>query len=220
MIDLFRQARGVPTGRIKVVPAAVPPRTRSCLIPSFFVTFFTMLLLLAAFYFVLSSTGMLTPPKQEVAGLASNPTPIPPTSTTWPTPTEPPPGATVSPLPPAPTNPPPSPGPDSTAGPPAASATVATTATASAPVVVRAIVLNDSSSLGSWFTVDVDGATAYNALLRPGRQMQWSGQREVFLNIGDTSIVQLIVNGQPFPGLPGSVRGVPRKLTCTTQGCG
>lgn len=220
MIDLYRQVRGEPTGRIKVVPAAVPPRTRSCLIPSFFVTFFTMLLLLAAFYFVLSSTGMLTPPKSDVAGVGTKATAIPPTSTTWPTPTEPPPGATVSALPPAPTEPPPTPGPDSTIVPPATSATITATMTTNAPVVVQAIVLNDASSLGSWFTVDVDGASAYNALLRPGRQMQWSGQREIFLNIGDTSIVQLIVNGQPVPGLPGSVRGVPRKLTCTTQGCG
>ena len=48
MVALYRQERGEPTSRIRIVPAAVPPRTRSCLIPSFFVTFFSVLLLLSA----------------------------------------------------------------------------------------------------------------------------------------------------------------------------
>src|ERR671917_1564913 len=75
MVALYRQERGEPTGRIKIVPAAVPPRTRSCLIPSFFVTFFTVLMLLAGLYFVLSSTGMLTPPKQTALGASITPRP-------------------------------------------------------------------------------------------------------------------------------------------------
>src|SRR3954447_8239635 len=98
MVNLYRQERGEPTSRIRIVPAAVPPRTRSCLVPSFFVTFFTVLLLLAGLYFVLSSTGMLTTPKPNAAGgVVDQPTSIPPTSTTWPTPTDTPPDATQSP---------------------------------------------------------------------------------------------------------------------------
>jgi transcriptional regulator with XRE-family HTH domain len=100
MIALYRQERGEPTSRIQIVPAAVPPRTpRSCLIPSFFVTFFTVLLLLAGLYFVLSSTGMLTNNRSLAAGEIS-PTPVLPTATSWPTATLPPQGATSSPLPP------------------------------------------------------------------------------------------------------------------------
>jgi cytoskeleton protein RodZ len=220
MVNLYRQERGEPTSRIRIMPAAVPPRTRSCLVPSFFVTFFTVLLLLAGLYFVLSSTGMLTPPKPDTAGALDVPTPIPPTSTTWPTPTDMPPDATQSPLPPTPTSPAPIQGAPATVGPGVTAGPPASTQTPVAPVVVQAIVANDASSLVSWFTVDVDGAPAYNALLRPGQQRQWEAQHEVFLNIGDTSVVQLIVNGQSFPGLPGSVRGVPRKLTCNAQGCG
>ena len=215
MVALYRKERGEPTAPIKIVPAAVPPRTRSCLIPSFFVTFFTVLLLLAGFYFVLNVTGMLTAP-QTAEG--STPTAVPPTPTTFPTPTDPPPGATQSPLPPTPSPPqptvdplaptpvPPTPAPD-------------LSATPAAPVVVQALVANDTASQGSWFTVNVDGVPAFNALMRPGQSQTWSGQNEVFLNVGDISVVQLLVNGQNVPGFPGAVRGVPRRLTCTPAGC-
>ena len=216
MIALYRAERGEPTARIKIVPAAVPPRTRSCLIPSFFVTFFTVLLLLAALYLVLSSTGMLTPP--EVAG-GTTPTSPPPTATMFPTATEPAPGTTMSPLPPTPVRPTPTSDPLAPAG-AGATAAPGPTATPRAPVVVQVIVVNDPTSLGSWMEVSADGVPRYNALLRPGRTETWEGQREVFLNIGDTSVVRLIINGQAFPGLPGKVRGVPRKMTCTAQGCG
>jgi cytoskeleton protein RodZ len=215
MVALYRKERGEPTGPIKIVPAAVPPRTRSCLIPSFFVTFFTVLLLLAAVYVVLNLSGMLTP--AQVAD-EPTPTPVPATATQWPTPTEPPEGATQSPLPPRPTAPEAAPGPDTVAG--TAETPVPEAApTPEAPVVVQASVINDPTSVGSWFTVNVDGVTAFNALLAPGQSQTWVAQREVFLNIGDTSVVLLTVNGQSFADLPGTVRGVPRRLTCTPQGC-
>lgn len=215
MVALYRKERGEPTAPIKIVPAAVPPRTRSCLIPSFFVTFFTVLLLLAAVYVVLNWTGMLTPP-QTAEG--STPTAIPATPTTFPTPTDPPPDAIQSPLPPTPSPPQP------TIDPLAPTATPETpgpgvSATPSAPVVVQAFVANDQTSQGSWFTVNADGVPAFNALLRPGQSQTWSGQQEVFLNIGDISVVQLLLNGQNVAGFPGAVRGVPRRLTCTATGC-
>ena len=215
MVALYRQERGEPTAPIKIVPAAVPPRTRSCLIPSFFVTFFTVLLLLAAVYMVLNFTGMLTPP-QTAQGLT--PTAVPPTPTPLPIPTEQPPGAIQSPLPPTPSPPQP------TVDPLAPTAAVEVPSPAvppvpEAPVVVQAQVINDASSQGSWFTVNQDGVPAFNNLLRPGESQTWMGQREVFLNIGDTSVVQLVVNGQSVAGLPGAVRGVPRRLTCTPAGC-
>jgi cytoskeletal protein RodZ len=215
MVALYRKERGEPTAPIKIVPAAVPPRTRSCLIPSFFVTFFTVLLLLASVYVVLNVTGMLTP-RQVAQG--STPTAVPPTPTMFPTPTEPPPGATQSPLPPTPSPPQPTVDPLApTALPAAPSADVSPTP--SAPVVVQAFVANDQSSQGSWFTVNVDGVPAFNALLRPGQNQTWSGQGEIFLNIGDISVVQLLVNGQNVAGFPGAVKGVPRRITCTPSGC-
>lgn len=223
MVALYRKERGEPTAPIKIVPAAVPPRTRSCLIPSFFVTFFTVLLLLAAFYVVLSASGMLATPT-----IAEQPTAtrVPPTPTTFPTPTEQPPGATQSPLPPRETAPISTVGPEASVAGPAASAVVegaseppAGTPTPEAPVVVDATVVNDQTSQGSWFTVNVDGVVAFNALLRPGQTQRWTAQREVFLNIGDTSVVQLALNGQSVPGLPGTVRGVPRRVTCGAEGC-
>ena len=213
MIELYRQERGESTGRIKVVPAVVPPRTRSCLIPSCFVTFFTVLLLLAGLYFVLSSTGMLANSKQDVASVNTT-TAVPPTATSWPTPTVPPQDTTQSPLPPANTA-----APNGTSGPGAAATVAPPTPTPDALVVVQATVMGDASGVGSWFTVTQDGARAYNALMRPGQTQTWRAQREVFLNIGDTSVVQLIVNGQAFPGLPGSVHGVPRKVRCRPDGC-
>ncbi len=80
--------------------------------------------------------------------------------------------------------------------------------------------LNDRPSEGSWFDVRQDGVPAFNGVMQPGATQTWRGQREVFLHIGDTSVVQLIVNGQAFQGLPGAVKGVPRKLMCGPQGCG
>lgn len=215
MVALYRKERGEPTAPIKIVPAAVPPRTRSCLIPSFFVTFFTVLLLLAAVYVVLNWTGMLTPP-QTAEG--STPTAIPATPTTFPTPTDPPPGALQSPLPPTPSPPQP------TIDPLAPTTALETpgpgvSATPSAPVVVQAFVANDQTSQGSWFTVNADGVPAFNQLLRPGQSQTWSGQQEIFLNIGDISVVQLLLNGQNVAGFPGAVKGVPRRLTCTATGC-
>ena len=102
---------------------------------------------------------------------------------------------------------------------PTAVVEVPSPAVPAAPVVVQAQVINDASSQGSWFTVNQDGVPAFNNLLRPGESQTWMGQREVFLNIGDTSVVQLVVNGQSVAGLPGAVRGVPRRLTCTPAGC-
>ena len=217
MVSLYRQERGEPTSRIQIVPAAVPPRSRSCLIPSFFVTFFTVLLLLAGLYFVLSSTGMLTPPETpNVAGGAT--TTAPATPTTWTTPTDQPTDVTQQPLPPAPsaTGSPVDP---AATPPPVVSAVPTATPQLQAPVVVQASVVAQAGSVGSWFTVTEDGRQAYNALVRPGESFTWQGQSQVFLNVGDTSVVQLIFNGQPVPGFPGSVSGVPRRLTCTPQGC-
>nr|ALS89430.1 helix-turn-helix domain protein [uncultured bacterium] len=215
MVALYRKERGEPTAPIKIVPAAVPPRTRSCLIPSFFVTFFTVLLLLAAVYVVLNWTGMLTPP-QTAEG--STPTAIPATPTTFPTPTDPPPDAIQSPLPPTPS--PPQPTIDPLAPTPAPEIpTPDLSATPSAPVVVQAFVANDQTSQGSWFTVNADGVPAFNQLLRSGQSQTWSGQQEIFLNIGDISVVQLLLNGQNVAGFPGAVKGVPRRLTCTASGC-
>ncbi len=220
MVSLYRQERGEPTSRITIVPAAVPPRTHSCLIPSFFVTFFTVLLLLAGLYFVLSSTGMLTRPSSPSAGgVVIEPTSILPTPTDWATPTEPPPGTTQSPLPPPPTSTVAPLDPNATIAPAVSASAVVPTPSSQAPVVVQANVVAAAGSVGSWFTVNADNTQVYNALVRPGQSFTWEGQREVFLNIGDTSVVQLIVNGQPVSGLPGSVSGVPRRLTCTPQGC-
>ena len=161
---------------------------------------------------VLNFTGMLTPP-QTAQGLT--PTAVPPTPTALPIPTEQPTDAIQSPLPPTPS--PPQPTMDPLA--PTAVVEAPSPVAPAAPVVVQAVVINDAASQGSWFTVNQDGVPAFNALLRPGQSQTWTGQREVFLNIGDTSVVQLVLNGQPVDGLPGAVRGVPRRLTCTPAGC-
>ena len=102
---------------------------------------------------------------------------------------------------------------------PPAPPSVPAAASARAPVLVQAVVLTSPASQGSWFTVNVDGEPAYDALVLPGQSISWEAQNEVFLNIGDTSVVQLLVNGQPVAGLPGSVAGAPRRLTCNAQGC-
>ena len=62
LILQYRVERGQPTDRIRVMPAAVPPRTRSCLIPSAFFSMFSVLVLLGVLYLLLQWTGLLRQP--------------------------------------------------------------------------------------------------------------------------------------------------------------
>jgi cytoskeleton protein RodZ len=200
LILLYRRERGAPTDRIQVVPAAVPPRTQSCLIPSAFVSFFAILVMLGVLYLVLQATGLMQPNNSVALGPTA--TRAVPTATQFPTATLQPSGTPLSPLPPAPTPtldpavplPPPSPDPNASSSP-----------NPSAPLVVEVRIAPNASG-GSWMDVRVDGRSDYTGTLLANASKTFQAQKEVSLFVGDASVVELIVNGQNR-GLMGSVRG-------------
>lgn len=208
LMQLYRRERGAPTDRIKVVPAAIPPRTRSCLMPSAFLSFFSILVLLGVLYLVAQASGLTRIPPDVAAGVTS--TPPRPTATAFPTSTAQPEGTPMSRLPTTATveaSPPPgsSPAPGSLPAP--GSPEPSTAPTSSAPLVVEVRVAPDAAR-GSWMTVTVDGqAGFYTGTLLANGAERFEAQREVYLHVGDASVVELIVNGQS------------RGRMCPTPGC-
>ena len=198
LIQLYRRERGAPTDRIKVVPAAVPPRTRSCLIPSAFLSFFSILVLLGVLYLVAQASGLTRIPPEIAAGATT--TPPPPTATQFPTSTALPEGTPPQRLPPTATA--------EGASPPAALSSPGPSIgpTPSAPLVVEVRIAPDAVR-GSWMTVSVDGQAGFTGTLLANNTETFTAQREVFLHVGDASVVELIVNG------------VSRGRMCPTPGC-
>ncbi|WP_029215495.1 helix-turn-helix domain-containing protein [Kallotenue papyrolyticum] len=197
LIQLYRRERGAPTEKIKVVPAAVPPRTRSCLLPSAFFTFFSILVLLGVLYWIANLAGLTRMPE-----VAQQPTPtltvVPPTP--FPTVTLPPEGTPPSPLPPTPT--------------PVVTPTsvVIPAEQLDAPLVV-VLRVAPNATRGSWMSVSVDGQPAFTGTLLANNSTQpFKAQREVFVHVGDASVVELIVNGKS-EGMMGTVPGGVAKRT-------
>lgn len=196
LIQLYRRERGAPTDKIKVVPAAVPPRTRSCLMPSAFVSFFSILVLLGVLYLVAQASGLTRVPPEVAANVTA--TPPRPTATQFPTSTAQPEGTPLTRLPPSATAEP---------APALGSPAPSVAPTPSAPLVVEVRIAPDATR-GSWMTVAVDGQAGYftGTLLANGTET-FVAQREVYLHVGDASVVELIVNG------------VSRGRMCPTPGC-
>ncbi len=198
LIQVYRRERGAPTEKIRVVPAAVPPRTRSCLLPSAFFTFFSILVLLGVLYWIANLAGLTRLPE-----IAEQPTATvaPPTATAFPTATELPEGTPPSRLPPTPTAPVPQP-----------TTAVSPTVELNAPLVVELRVAPNAIR-GSWMSVAVDGQPAFTGtLLANNSTPPFEAQREVFVHVGDASVVELIVNGESR-GLMGTVPGGVAKQT-------
>lgn len=197
LIQLYRRERGSPTDKIKVVPAAVPPRTRSCLMPSAFVSFFSILVLLGVLYLVAQASGLTRLPPEVVDGVT--PTSPPATATSFPTSTVQPEGTPLTRLPPSAT---------AEVVPPSGSPAPGVSPTpAGAPLVVEVRIAPEATR-GSWMTVSVDGQAGFftGTLLANGTET-FLAQREVYLHVGDASVVELIVNG------------VSRGRMCPTPGC-
>ncbi|MDP9312520.1 MAG: helix-turn-helix domain-containing protein [Chloroflexota bacterium] len=202
LLHYYRQERGTPTDRIRVMPAAVPPRTRSCLMPSAFFSFFSILVLLGVLYWIANVAGLTKLPP-DVALLPTE-TPIIPTPTTWVTATPQPSDAPSSPLPPTP----------APAGVPADQPAPTPTPTLEAPLVVEVRIAPDAPK-GSWMTVSVDGKPGvFTGTLLAAASQRFPAQREVFLHVGDASVVELVVNGES-KGRMGTVSGGTAKQTIT-----
>ncbi len=218
LIELYRRERGG-SGPIQVVPTSHAPRSRSYVLPSFFVVFFMTMALVGLTYFTLSAFGRV--------GNRATPDTVMGTTPTIPTPTSlgentfsPTPGPTdassanptaaggdplqltatptVVPTRPIPTaggeNPP------STPTPPALSPTLA------APIVVEVSI---EPGVGeSWLRVQTDGTTAYEQIMQSGERETFQANRQVFIRAGNPAVVQVTVNGRQR-GTLGSTPGVP-----------
>lgn len=206
LMALYRRERGAPTDKIKVVPAAVPPRTRSCLLPSAFFTFFTVLVLLAVLVWVANATGLTR--TRDIAEAGTTATVVVPTPTTFPT------------MPPQPLGTPPSqlpatPGPTVDPNAPAPSQAPNASPGQQGSLTVEVRIAPDAPR-GSWLSVSVDGSPQFTGTMLANTSRPFTAQREVFIHAGDASVVELIVNGKSL-GRMGSVRGGVAKRTVTAQ---
>lgn len=203
---LYRRERGTPTDKIQVVPAAIPPRTRSCFLPSAFFAFFSIMVLIGVLFWVLNATGLTR--QSAVAGieLTSTATVLPPTEfpTTPPLPS----GASLSALPqtPIPTSDPNAPVPT-----PSPSPGASASAPPQAPLVVEVRIAPDAPQ-GSWLTISEDGVSKFTGIMLATSTRTFTAQREVYIHAGDASVVELIVNGENR-GRMGTVRGGVLKRT-------
>jgi len=223
LIELYRRERGG-SAPIQVVPTAHAPRSRSYVLPSFFVVFFVTMFLVGLAYFTLNAVGRV--------GNRATPNVAMMTTPTVPTPTSlggasrsPTPGATSvgtanspvaggEPLQPAAT--PTSAASIATSGPTAATGgenapptttpTSAPSPTLAAPIVVEVSI--DSGAGESWLRVQTDGTTAYEQIMQSGEREIFQANRQVFIRAGNPAVVQVTVNGRQR-GTLGSTPGVP-----------
>lgn len=226
LIELYRRERGG-SEPIQVVPTAHAPRSRSYVLPSFFVVFFVTMVLVGLTYFTLSAVGrvgnratpdvaMMTTPTAptptSLGGASRSPTPGA-TSVGAADPTNPT-GAGGEPLQPAatPTSAASNAASEPTAAtgganaPPTTTPTSAPSPTLAAPIVVEVSI--EPGSGESWLRVQTDGTTAYEQIMQSGEREVFQANRQVFIRAGNPAVVQVTVNGRQR-GTLGSTPGVP-----------
>ncbi|WP_298818067.1 helix-turn-helix domain-containing protein [Chloroflexus sp.] len=195
MIDLYRRERGA-TDKIRIVPAANPPRARMYVLPSFFAIFFITLILIGLAYIGLSALGRIGERATPPAGALPSPTIVPPSP--LPTPVASPTTAIVMAT--------------ATAAPveviPVMPATPTAEPTPIAPIVLEVRVPNVRGNENSWVRVQVDGTTVFEAIMRAGEQRVFTAQRRVFIRAGNPTDVEVTVNGLQ-QGPLGTVPGLP-----------
>jgi cytoskeletal protein RodZ len=225
LIDLYRHETGG-SQPIQVVPVTSIPRSRSYVLPSFFVVFFITIAMVGLAYVILSATGYIR--DQELLAARATATP----TLTAPTPTQ---LATSTSSPATPTSEPtPVPevalAPDAADAPETPEAPAATptltpvivptldiagaaapspqpTATQEAPIVIE-VSVQPGNNQGSWLRVRTDGTIAYEQIMQPGEGQVFLAQRQVDIRAGNPTFVQVSVNGLP-PETLGQVTGEP-----------
>ena len=188
LIDMYRAERGV-SAPIKVVPAAVPPRTSTIFIPSIWAVVLVVMALVVMGYLALNALGLTS-----IASV-DNPTVTPTVVTPAPLPT----------FTPQPTN-----ADGSTSVPvdpttPFATPTITPQPTPSAPVEVVVQITGDAS----WMQILVDGVPVVNGVTQTnGWSETFRGQSEVSVKAGNGAAVEISYNGSAFTRMtdqPGQV---------------
>lgn len=102
------------------------------------------------------------------------------------------------------------------------------TATASAPVTesvvttpvsaapapqVDGVNLQATFSGDCWMSVTVDGAVVYEGMMNAGQVMDWKGNQNVTVRVGNAGAVDFVMNGQNFGKLGGDGDVVDRNFT-------
>ncbi len=188
MIDMYRAERGV-SAPIKVVPAAVPPRTSTIFVPSIWGVVLVVMVLVVVGYLTLNALGLTniaSVDETTVTPTVATPAPLP-TFTPQPTNVD---GSTAIPV-------------DPTT--PFATPTLTAAPTPSAPVEVVVQVTGDAS----WMQIIVDGVPTVNGVIQNnGWRETFRGQREVSVKAGNGAAVEISFNGSPFTRMseqPGQV---------------
>jgi cytoskeleton protein RodZ len=188
LIDMYRAERGV-SAPIKVVPAAVPPRTSTIFVPSIWAVVLVVMALVVFGYLALNALGLTNLASggdTTITPTVATPAPLP-TFTPQPTNID---GSTVIPV-------------DPTS--PFATPTVTAQPTPSAPVEVVVQITGDTS----WMQIVVDGVPAVNGVIQNnGWRETFRGQREISVKAGNGAAVEVSFNGSPFTRMtdqPGKV---------------
>jgi cytoskeletal protein RodZ len=182
LIEMYRAERGV-SAPIKVVPAAVPPRTSTIFVPSFWAVVLVVMVLVVVGYLTLNFLGLTSNSTKVAAG------------TTTATVATPPPLPTLS---PAPTN-----ADGSTAAPlnplgPTATTSPTIPPTPSAPVEVTVRVVEGQS----WMQITVDGVpTNGGEIQNAGWSEIFRGQNTIVVKAGNGAVVEVSFNGGAFTRL-------------------
>lgn len=188
LIDMYRAERGV-SAPIRVVPAAVPPRTRTIFIPSIWAVVLVVMALVVVGYLTLNALGLTN--IASISNITTTPTIAtpPPLPTFTPQPTN---ADGSTPLPVNPTS-------------PFTTPTASVTPTQSAPVEVVVQVIGGSS----WMQIFVDGVPVVNGVIQnDGWKETFRGQRQISVKAGNGAAVEVSFNGAPFARLidqPGRV---------------
>lgn len=196
LIEMYRAERGV-SAPIRVVPAAIPPRSSTIFVPSIWAVVLVVMVLVVVGYLVLNYFGFTSLPSTDAptTATATVATPAPlPTSSPVPTNAD---GSTNVPVdslnPTIPLQPP----------------TATTPPTPSAPVEVSVRVVDGQS----WMQITVDGvATNAGIIQNAGWTETFRGQNTVQVKAGNGAVVEVAFNGGPFTRLTDRQGAVVTKL--------
>ncbi|GAC1518636.1 MAG: hypothetical protein NVS2B7_39860 [Herpetosiphon sp.] len=97
--------------------------------------------------------------------------------------------------------------------------TITPSATTTSNRIVVDVTVIPTALQGAWIEAVSDGVVIFRKLLSPGQTALWVADRELILNIGDTSAIRLAVNGQACSGYPGDVGRQQRNITINRAAC-
>ncbi|MBQ7629003.1 MAG: DUF4115 domain-containing protein, partial [Selenomonadaceae bacterium] len=94
-----------------------------------------------------------------------------------------------------------------------ASVTPAPEPAPAAPPKVDGVNLKASFSDDCWMLVTIDGAVVYEGVINAGQVMDWKGNNNVNVRVGNAGAVDFVMNGQSFGKLGAEGDVVDRDFT-------